>query len=355
VATAKPLKATKKIGKQKRCARAIGEALVDRGTLAGVTIAVRLDEAARARLDGLKIAEQWAREIAAGGVPAERISKVVPAIVHGQEGTVHVTYSDSAAQRPVLSIESMSGDVSAGPSTKKLSPAKPGVTLPVGSVVKVESGAAWLALAEGSRLRLTEGTTVQVEELRYDESLRRVVRIQLLEGDLEADVRAAAAGSIFDLVSPGGTAAVRGTVFRMSVSRKRRTRLETLAGRVDLNGKKGQVSVAAGQGAAMEADGNVGNVRDLLPAPEVAGPRLGALKRDELLRWAEVNGADQYRVELARDAEFALEPQKRGSKKTDLGAAKELPDGKWFWRVAAVDGDEFVGRSSKVYAFKLNQ
>jgi hypothetical protein len=30
----------------------------------------------------------------------------------------------------------------------------------------------------------------------------------------------------------------------------------------------------------------------------------------------------------------------------------ELPSGKWFWRVAGVDAEGFVGRTSRVYAFE---
>ena len=60
-----------------------------------------------------------------------------------------------------------------------------------------------------------------------------------------------------------------------------------------------------------------------------------------------------FLVEVARDADFVVEPRTLNVTATTISWPEALPKGKWFWRVTGVNGDGFSGASSKVYAFTV--
>ena len=69
------------------------------------------------------------------------------------------------------------------------------------------------------------------------------------------------------------------------------------------------------------------------------------------LRWGSVPRARGWVVEIAADAEFVLDLSVHDAEKR-----KWVPDrgpGHWYWRVAAVDDDGFVGRWSPVHGFDV--
>ena len=63
-----------------------------------------------------------------------------------------------------------------------------------------------------------------------------------------------------------------------------------------------------------------------------------------------------YRIEVARDADFVVEPREVNvAAVTTLSWPEALPRGKWFWRVTAVNAGGFMGPTSKVYAFTVGK
>ncbi len=351
VTPAKPLSAKPGDAAALACARAIGVALKAHGGIRAVTVAVRLSDAERVSGAGARIGAAYEAAIAAGGVPAGRISTIVPAADGAP--TVAISFTARRSKRSVAAIESMSGKTRAGRSSKKLAPVVVGQKLPVGMVVETGAGScAWLALADGSRLRMTASTTLRLAALKLDDNLKRVIQIDLLAGNIETDAAPRGAGSTFQIRNRMGTAGVRGTHFRVAAVPNEQLRLETLHGLVELSNDKARVEVPTAHGSAVEPGRAPSAVRPLLPAAKVDGPLKGAVDADETLRWEDVSRAAAYRVELARDAEFSLALQAQTAKDARL-ALPRLAAGKWFWRVMAVDADGFVGLPSKVYAFVL--
>ncbi|MFP2913226.1 hypothetical protein ACLESD_51125, partial [Pyxidicoccus sp. 3LFB2] len=84
----------------------------------------------------------------------------------------------------------------------------------------------------------------------------------------------------------------------------------------------------------------------------LADPRGGTFRAVPKLSWWTVPGARTYRVELARTADFAAGVQTYVSPATELDVPGAR-DGKWFWRVLAVDADGFLGFPSKIFAFDV--
>ena len=79
------------------------------------------------------------------------------------------------------------------------------------------------------------------------------------------------------------------------------------------------------------------------------------LKAGGALEWQAVAGASGYAVELSRDAEFTYDVRRIDSAKPTVTPDAGVEAGKWYWRVAAVGADGFVGPTSKVYAFDLKR
>ncbi len=356
VTTARRLLARPQLSEvEQRCITAVGAALAERRGVRTVTVAVRLPDALRVEGAGLTIGTAYAQLLAAGGVPEARISTVVPAAAHGEEDSVSITYTERNAARPVARVDSVDGDVSAGPSEAALQPIERGATLLGNTYLATgPSAKAWIELADGSRIQVGPGALLLIGALHLNDDLKRVVKLELKRGTIEADVRSGGTGSVFDVATTQGIAGVRGTRFRLA-DVAGGMRLETLEGLVDLGDANGHVEVPAGQGALVKTGGPLPAAVVLLLSPTVESPTQGALAPGAHLRWAAVPGASSYRVELARDAEFSYGALALDAPATDLALTASVAGGKWFWRVAAVDGDGFVGRTSKVYAFERVQ
>lgn len=355
VVSARPLRAVEKATPEEAaCLDAIGRLLGGRAAIRSVTVAVRLPDAQRAAGVGPAIGDRYKAALVKGGVPEARISVVVPTATEGEAGTVAIVFAEKQAERAVAVIEMMGGTVTAGPDRGKLAPVTRGATLDPETYVATGAGStAWIGLADGSRLRLGENSLLLVGRLHLDDDLERVVRLQLVSGELEVVARTGGERSIFDIGTRFGTAGVRGTRFRLTAG-EAGTRLETLEGRVALAaaGDRPQVLVGAGQGAAIDGSGAAGQPAALPASPAVIEPLEGAVKPGAKLAWQPVDGAGRYTVELARDAEFTFDVRRAETSLPALAIDGQLDGGKWFWRVSAVGADGFVGPPSKVHAFE---
>ncbi len=335
------------------CAEAVGAALKARGGVRAVTVAVRMSDARRVGPLGQRVADAYVKALAKGGVPEARISSVVPSASHGERDSVAITFTERRGKRPVGRIDAAEGRVEAGKEKAKMQPARAGDALAAQSLVGTAAvSTAWVALADGSRVKLLPETLLKLGRMYLDEDLKRVVQLDLLGGKIEADVKSGGPGSKFEITSGAAVAGVRGTYFRMAGDAFG-TRIETTEGTVALTSEGETVEVKAGFAAKVEAGKPPSAPVALLPAPEVEGPLKGAAAAGAALRWVAADGAASYRVEVARDAEFVYGARFLDTPGTTLPIAElKLVSGKWFWRVRAVDGDGFGGRSSKVYAFE---
>ncbi len=332
------------------CVEAIAGRLAARAGLRTVTVMVKVPDALRADGRGEASRAAYVERLVAAGLPSGRVSGVVAS---GEApGQVALTFTERAATASVGTLTAASGTVAAGPSRDDLGPAVVGASLIAEGWVRTgDDGTAALQLVDGSRIRLRPGTLLHLGKLYLDDALRRVVQLEVTSGGFDTEVTPGGEGSSFRIRTPYGTAGVRGTSFRMDLS-EADTRLETLQGAVALEGQAAAVDVAALYGSRVGADGTPEAPRPLLAPPRAIEPLNGALGRRGL-RWSGVPKADGYVVEVARDAEFVLDV--RTARTT--GSAKALDGpvdaGAWFWRVAAVDADGFVGPWSFVHGFDV--
>jgi len=165
-----------------------------------------------------------------------------------------------------------------------------------------------LQLMDGTKVALPRGNNTQIERLRQFEGIGlndSIMRIQ--HGDIDSDVAPSGGGvGRFEIRTPVAIIGVRGTRFRVNTSNQT-LRSEILDGAIQLQSQNTTrsdsqtVSVAAGQGVALSADGTI-TTQPLLPAPVV-----GPVQRTDSGKWTvaitPVPGAVAYLVQIARDPE----------------------------------------------------
>ena len=338
----------------KRCLEAIGRALANRAGLRTVTLIGQLPNALRVDGKAKALLEGYVDLLAKGGLSKARISWVAPRSRDGDGPQIEIAFTEKRAQLPVAVLTAAKGEFSAGKERGRLESVRVGTALMVQTYVRTGPDTiAMLDLADGSRLRMSGGTLLLLGRLHLDAELKRVVDLKLVSGNVSVDVARRAAGGAFRIETKHGIAGVRGTRFRLDLGNGKATRLETVTGEVELAGSRAKVRVPAGMGSSVDATGKPIKPRALPSAPTLEAPLKGPWKRATPLRWNGVRKATGYRVELAKDAEFSLDPMTLATKKTTLLLPAKLKSGKWFWRVRAVDAAGFVGLDSKIYAFSL--
>ncbi len=199
-----------------------------------------------------------------------------------------------------------------------------------------------------NELRIGQNSLVVFSSSVVDPFLQRQdPAVIVMEGQLDGSVNSDY-GS-FAVALPAGLAFLRadesGTDadFKLSVNPDGSSTIALYAGHadVDLGGNKYQLD--ANQALTVAEDGRATGVKDLPALPNVLSPRRDAVAsyRDMPPRvkfeWTPVAGAQNYRLELARDRNFEeilVDEYLNGTTFTH----GNLPAGEYFWRVSARTG-----------------
>lgn len=325
-----------------------------------VTVAAIVSDADRAAGKGLPAAQAIAAALVEAGLPKNRVFGLAPAQQRTDELGVSLRYVERAPEDVVARVAAAGGAAFLGADEASLKPAEPGMPVLVNELVRTGPNArVTIHLKDGSGLEVKPESLVKMAVLSLPTGGDRQVKIEVLAGGITADVKKATQGSRFEASSRVAVASVRGTQFRFGVEENGAARLETLTGVVAMGSATDPsvkpVEVAAGQGATVSAAGEVSPPAKLPEAPRVTAPLKGALNADARLEWQAVAGAVTYRVEVARDADFILDPKAVTASEPTVSWPEALAAGKWFWRVAGVDAQGFTGPSSKVYAFTVGK
>ncbi len=321
-----------------------------------VTVAALVSDADRVSGKGLNEAKAIAAALVEAGLPKNRVFSLAPAPQRTDVMGISLRYVERAPEDVIARVAAAGGAAFLGAAESSLEPAEPGMPVLVNELVKTGPNARIsIHLKDGSGIEVKPESMIKMAVLQMAGPGERQVKIEVLSGGITADVRKASQASTFEASSRVAVASVRGTVFRFGVEADGLARLETLEGVVAVgssNDPKGKpIEVPAGKGATVATSGEVSAPVTLPEAPQLTSPLKGALGADARLDWQAVTGAAKYQVEVARDADFLVEPKSATVTEATLSWAEPLGKGKWFWRVAAVDANGFSGPSSKVYAF----
>jgi hypothetical protein len=335
------------------CIDHLAEQIGERANMRGVTIAVRMDDAARASGIAIDVGRAIMDELVDSGASRAKLSVVAPALADGQDASIRIAYSERKSSRAVALIYGVTGIVKAGRYSSSLKAADPNDSFPAHTWFTTgEDSAARIYLADGSFIRLAADTTLQVGAIDLNEKLERTVSVEVATGRI--DVIAAHAGSdaVFDIITRTAVAGVRGTEFRVTAD-SAGTRVETTDGTVELAGSQAAVMLPRAMGSQVDALGTPEPPRSLLSAPTEMKPSRGTAESTSSLSWARVAGAVSYVVEVARDAQMSRELDTAAVGATSQPIGSNRAAGRWYWRVMAVDADGFIGMPSKIYAFEI--
>jgi hypothetical protein len=343
----------------KACLAHVAQQVNRNRLIRSVTVSVRVPDAQRTDGKALALARQLSDVMVAAGVPKGRVFAVAPRSEGNDPLSIAIGYTERAPENIVAVLAVVDGDVRVGDTEPNLRAAEPGAAILGNELIATGKGSSVVVrMKDGSGVKLLENGVLKMLQIEIGAS-ERVVKMELLKGELDADVaKVKGTSSRFESSTRNAVASVRGTAFRMNLDEKGDSRLETTEGSVMLAGKVNgvvgkPVEVAAGNGSAVDEKGTVSPPRALPGAPRVSAPLKGGLPADRTLFWEAVPGAAGYVVEVARDADFAQSRVTFPAKAGTLVVEKSLGGGKWFWRVSAQDAAGFVGEPSKVYAFTV--
>jgi hypothetical protein len=329
---------------------------IDRHRLVrALTVAAIVSDAERVNGKGLAEAKAIAAGLVEAGMPKNRVFALAPAPQRTDAMGLSLRYVERAPEDVVARVAAAGGSAFLGPDEGSFKPAEPGMPVLMNELVKTGANSkVTIHLKDGSGLEVKPESLIKMAVLQITGATREV-KIEVLSGGITADVRKATQHSSFEASSRVAVASVRGTVFRFGVEDNGGARLETLEGVVVVSSAKDPdakpVEVSAGHGTTVSAAGVPTPPTTLPAAPNVTSPQKGALGSDARFTWQPVEGAASYRVEVARDADFVVEPKATTSTEATVSWPEPLAKGKWFWRVTGLDAQGFTGPSSKVYAF----
>lgn len=215
----------------------------------------------------------------------------------------------------------------------------------VGEGARIVTGPAaslTLRLPDGSIVALPSQSAIRIERLRsillndvYDR--RFVLESGRSQYEVTPDHRS---GSRFDIRTPVSVAAVRGTIFRVSLPQSGGANTETVRGDVGVAGRSGGVDVPQGFGVHSDLHSTGKPIKLLLPPRLVSiGPSpLGP----ETMLLAPVPGARSYHVQVATDKAFTQIVSEANAAKPIIPLTPTAI-GLYYLRVTAVDAGGLEG------------
>lgn len=248
-----------------------------------------------------------------------------------------------------LKIEAVTGEATADGRLLQV-----GDEVAQGATLKTATASALrLRMPDGSLLNMMEGAEVEVEKLENKQGNAFTSLFRLVTGQVEAFKKKYPEGTA-DLAIRAKTATlgVRGTHFRMR-EEGGRAYAEIEQGLVSYDAQKTPVMLALAGGQGSVADGeHAAEVIDLLPPPTF--PALPAAFDTPYIQWVmpEQDGATGFFGELARDEEFSDHLVSVRVKKYKV-MLTDLPNGRYWLRLRAVDSHGLQGREAKV-SFLVN-
>ncbi len=179
-------------------------------------------------------------------------------------------------------------------------------------IITEENSSVVVELSDGSKLRVGAASTIVVDRLKQYHSDQIVeARVRLEKGRVEAMV-SEKRKKPFDILTPGATAAVRGTHFGVSLDEPSNGAPPTLAavdvgkGKVDWIGVKtnAKENLPGGFGSSVNDVGSISKPEALLAPIAVSAFPKEVTKVNSSLAFAAISGAATYRIQVASDSKF---------------------------------------------------
>jgi hypothetical protein len=222
-----------------------------------------------------------------------------------------------------------------------------GMMLDYGSRLSTDANASLtLQFADGSRVLMQQDSQLELDQMSaYGRTGMVDTRLRLQHGRVSSAVTPmTGVAAHFSVETPSTISSVRGTHFRVTADASE-SQTEVLTGRVDVAGDHAHVLVHKGLGVASTDGSQPSRPQPLLPAPALHCPTLPVSQLPYAFGWTALDGARQYRVQMAPDERFEvlLLDQVTDSPQASL---PDVPDGDYAVRARGIDGDHLEGQDS---------
>lgn len=222
-----------------------------------------------------------------------------------------------------------------------------GMMLAYGSRLSTDADASLtLQFADGSRVLMQQNSLLELDQMSaYGRTGMVDTRLRLQHGHVSSAVTPmTGAAAHFSVETPGTISSVRGTHFRVTADSDE-SQTEVLTGRVDVASDHAHVLVRKGLGIASANGSQPAQPQSLLPAPDLHCPTLPVSQLPYTFGWTALDGAKQYRVQMAPDQRFEvlLLDQVTDSPQASL---PDVPDGDYAVRVRGIGDARLEGQDS---------
>ncbi len=219
-------------------------------------------------------------------------------------------------------------------------------------------GAVSLRFVDGSRLLISPGSQLGIEELLvHGRSAIPLMRLKLDAGSVENKVQPnPAQAPRYEIRSPSLNLGVRGTEFRVQADAAS-SRAQVIEGKVAVLQAGGELPIPAGFGALARPGEAKPSLQALLPPPDLSGLPTRLERLPPGLAWRPLAGASGYRAQVfasgGESQQMQLLAEAVVSQNQALWPAlAEQPDGRYQLRVRGIDAQGHEGRSAEA-SFEL--
>lgn len=257
--------------------------------------------------------------------------KPIPAIVIAVSGDAKVIRTNGDSEKIEVGSELFSGD----------------------RVITTENQSLRMQFADKSELQVLANSEVILDKLSYHKKTGMVdTRVRLQQGRVNTWVEKLKPKSRYQIQTPAAVTAVRGTRYRVVSDANKISRAEVTEGLVGVSAEGKTQQVKSGFGLVVEKGKPPPEPVKLLSAPDISDNQSSAYGQLSLF-WTQLDGAAQYRVQLATDENFDRVLLNRSTNETLLEVDK-LAAGQYFLRVRGIDTFQLEGLNA-VRSYRIAQ
>jgi hypothetical protein len=235
--------------------------------------------------------------------------------------------------------------------------------LRVGDQIKTaSSGSAQIIYFDGTITTIKPGSLVEIRELSEDPATKvRRVQEKVNWGGVSASTSGGnVAGSVHEVATESATTrSFSRAQFDVDYdARSRSSRTEVHSGTAEVQAAGATHTVKSLERIDVSAGRGVSRV-PLPPAPALLDPTdsrvfLGSSGAPEVaLRWSPVGAAERYRLQLSRSSLFSALVLDKADIRASSVRIPGLPEGTYYWRVAALKESGVEGAFSEIRRFKV--
>ncbi|HXV77794.1 MAG TPA: FecR domain-containing protein [Candidatus Polarisedimenticolaceae bacterium] len=234
-----------------------------------------------------------------------------------------------------------------------------------GDQIKTSSkGSAEVIFFDGSITRIEPGSLYKIREVQENPHTKeRRVREELAFGELKASTQKRNVEGSFHEVKAGEieARAEEATEFRVTAEEgSKKAAVDVFQGQIEVASSDRRENVVAGERISAGADGKLRDKEVLPGIPALVSPRdqkvfILAPDRPQpiTLAWDSVPGAERYHL-LISDKTLFTEPLYDAERNGSSALIDEVPEGAYYWKVAAIGANGVRGPFSAARRFRVS-